>query len=150
MGSGTVRRLPGAFLLAFAAAACVARPKERFEILEPFVGNLEERLAESPLAPGAALRSDELHRGSEASLHLVQVRDAVAPHYHRDHDETVYVIRGEALFTLAGEEMALRPGTLLHVPRRLVHSVRVLGAEPCAVLSLFTPPFDGKDRIFVE
>jgi mannose-6-phosphate isomerase-like protein (cupin superfamily) len=140
-GSGSVRR--NSFLLLFLAAGCVGKPRERFEIREPFVADLEARLAE----PAPAV---ELHRGAEASLHLVQVREGVRPHYHRDRDETVYVLRGEARFTLAGEEFDLRPGMLLHVPRRLVHSVRVMGKEPCAVLSIFTPPFDGEDRIFVE
>ena len=39
------------------------------------------------------------------------------------------------------------PGTVVHVPRGTVHAVDTY--LPTTVLSIFSPPFDGEDRVYV-
>ncbi|HET6202544.1 MAG TPA: cupin domain-containing protein [Planctomycetota bacterium] len=126
------------------------RMAERVDLRPTFSASLDEWLASRPLGPGEALRVDDLHAGGGASLHVVQARAGMPAHYHRSRDETVVGLRGEARMVVAGETIRLRPGVVVHVPRRMVHEARVEGAEPCAVLLVFTPPFDGRDRVFVD
>ena len=135
-------------LLLALLGAC--RSADEVDLLPTFSVSLDEWLASRPLGQGEDLRVDDLHAGKDASLHLVQTRVGVRPHYHRDRDETVVGLRGEARMVVAGETIRVRPGVVVHVPRRMVHEARVESGAPCAVLTIFTPPFDGKDRIFLE
>ncbi len=143
-----IRGRRAALLLLALLGGC--RSADEVDLLPTFSASLDEWLASRPLAPGEDLRVDDLHAGKDASLHVVQTRVGVRPHFHRDRDETVVGLRGEARMVVAGETIRVRPGVVVHVPRRMVHEARVESSAPCAVLTIFTPPFDGVDRIFVQ
>jgi len=84
-----------------------------------------------------------------ASVHHLLVKEGVAAHYHRTHDETVTVLAGTGVLALGAEEHEVGPGTVVLVPRGTVHALRVTGA-PVEAVSVFSPAFDGEDRIFVD
>ena len=75
------------------------------------------------------------------------VSGSIAPHVHDRHEETVYVIAGEGRMVVGDQEIALAPGALVHVPRGVAHAVEA--TFPLTALSIFAPPFDGKDRRFL-
>jgi mannose-6-phosphate isomerase-like protein (cupin superfamily) len=72
----------------------------------------------------------------------------VKPHVHRVHDEVVVILEGAGTMTLGDSSYALAPGRTFVVPRGVVHGVES-GGVPLRAMSVFTPGFDGKDRIFV-
>lgn len=84
-----------------------------------------------------------------ASVHHLVIEEGVKPHYHRAHDETVIVLAGEGRVSIGEVERSVRPGLVLVIPRGAVHSLEVTG-DPVEAVSVFSPPFDGKDRIFVD
>ncbi len=59
-------------------------------------------------------------------------------HFHR-YDEVIYVLEGEGVLEIAGEQAALRPGTCIHLPRTLVHCLANTGEAELRVLGVFTP-----------
>jgi mannose-6-phosphate isomerase-like protein (cupin superfamily) len=59
-------------------------------------------------------------------------------HYHR-YDEVVYVLAGEGAFHVDGGSEALRPGTAVHLPARLVHCLENHGPGEMNVLGVFRP-----------
>lgn len=61
--------------------------------------------------------------GAAAEVHQVEIRDAKL-HYHERTDEVYYVISGEGTMRLDGEEVALRPGVVVYVPRGVRHAAR--------------------------
>ena len=63
----------------------------------------------------------------------------VPPHVHTNEDETFYVVEGEAVFTLDGEETAVGPGTAVHLPRGIPHGFRLAGAGPVRLLLTVAP-----------
>ena len=109
---------------------------------------LDEIRAQHPLKAVDSLTTVELLRGQGVSAHLTQVRTRVRPHFHKDHGETVYVIEGSGIFIMGDRVYTLKPGSLIMVPRGVVHSYEA--KQPTAVLSFFDPPFDPADRIFVD
>lgn len=109
---------------------------------------LDEIRAQHPLKAVDSLTTVELLRGQGVSAHLTQVRTRVRPHVHKDHGETVYVIEGSGIMILGDRVYPLKPGSLLMIPRGIVHSYEA--KQPTAVLSIFDPPFDPADRIFVD
>jgi quercetin dioxygenase-like cupin family protein len=129
--------LPGALLLALGSGACRAADRVHVLPAEP-----------PPLEDGATFASSTLFASPRLSAHAVRVTGTLAPHLHERHAETVFVISGRARMRIGDETFELEPRTVVHVPEGVVHAVEVEGEA--AVLSLFTPPFDGTDRVFVE
>jgi quercetin dioxygenase-like cupin family protein len=59
-------------------------------------------------------------------------------HFHR-YDEVVYVLAGEGAFHVDGESAALRPGSAIHLPARLIHCLENHGPGEMRVLGVFRP-----------
>jgi quercetin dioxygenase-like cupin family protein len=91
----------------------------------------------------------EIGRSRDASVHHLVATGNVPGHYHRFHDETVVILRGEGLLTLDAETREVRPGTVLLLPRGSAHRFAVTGA-PMEAVSVFSPPLDDADRHFPE
>jgi mannose-6-phosphate isomerase-like protein (cupin superfamily) len=104
-------------------------------------------LARHPMPPGAAVHAVELGRTASASHHLVQVRDAEPPHFHRTHDLTVTVLRGAGNVRVGERTVAVRAGDVVIIPRGVPHFFRNGGDGVAVALSVFTPPFDGADVV---
>lgn len=54
------------------------------------------------------------------------------PHHH-DHDESIWIVRGEMTFTALGRSLRLRAGDRLMLPRGTVHGARA-GADGATYL----------------
>ncbi len=96
------------------------------------------------------MRVTDLHRSEFASLHLIQIRGQIPSHFHRAHAETVYLLEGEGTMRVAEEAKKMTVGMLHHLSPGWVHSFEAKPGTVCAALVIFTPPFDGEDRIFLE
>jgi len=59
-------------------------------------------------------------------------------HFHR-YDEVVYVLEGHGALHIGGESSPLHPGTCVHLPRTLVHSLENFGPGEMQVLGVFRP-----------
>jgi mannose-6-phosphate isomerase-like protein (cupin superfamily) len=59
-------------------------------------------------------------------------------HFHR-YDEVIYVLEGEGILEIGGEQAPLTPGTCIHLPRTLVHCLANTGDRELQVLGIFTP-----------
>jgi quercetin dioxygenase-like cupin family protein len=92
----------------------------------------------------------ELSRTASASLHLVRARGAEKPHTHDQHDLIVVLISGSARAHLGDQVLEAKPGDAISIPRGQPHWVENTGSEPSLSFAVFSPPFDGKDRHFIE
>jgi mannose-6-phosphate isomerase-like protein (cupin superfamily) len=59
-------------------------------------------------------------------------------HFHR-YDEVIYILEGEGVLEVGGEQAPLRPGTCIHLPRTLVHCLSNTGVGELRLLGVFTP-----------
>ena len=85
------------------------------------------------------------------SCFVIWVKNGVKAHYHKNHTENLVVISGEAMMTLGDEIFLIKKGDYVNIPKGTVHSVtQILSDEPLKVLSIQSPQFFGKDRIFIE
>jgi len=152
---GARRRAIGTAALALACAAGGAPPPDpgpqaRLDALFPEgrrTQELEALLERAELAPGEDLRVVDLGRDAHTSHHLVAIRHAETPHRHDRHDLLVVVLRGHGALQIGDERRPLGEGSILYVPRGAVHAFRNAGPEPAVAYVVYTPAFDGEDRI---
>lgn len=115
-----------------------------------FRGNLFTLQQQQPLPYDQDLSSLPLFANATSSASLIQVRSGVRSHYHANHDEIVYILKGKGVMTVGAETRAIQAGDLIVMQRGIVHKVINKSAQPLVALSIMCPPFDGEDRIFTE
>ena len=81
---------------------------------------------------------------------LIWVMDEVKPHLHKEHTESLYVLEGTGVFTLDKQELIIKPGDFIAIPKNTVHSVKVTSNLPLKVLSVQAPEFLGEDRTVIK
>jgi len=70
--------------------------------------------------------------GADTNGQFDYIEDTMKPgfelgtHYHKEHYETFYVLEGELIFTVEGEEIVATPGDCLHVPPMVKHSLKTV------------------------
>ena len=138
-----------AVLLAFSAAApppvvdlLLGEQRLRLDVAE-----LAQRAA---LAPEQDFRVVELGRDAAGSHHAVSIRTSETPHRHDRHDLFVVVLSGHGRWLLGERSEPVGQGSVLHVPRGTVHAFTNESDEPALAYALYTPPFDGTDRVEVD
>ncbi len=102
-----------------------------------------------------------LFTDSLASSFVIVIKKEVKPHKHVSHSEHVIVLAGTGQMTLRHPDsdgvkgdkekvFEIKKGDVILIPKNTIHSVKTTSKEPLKVLSIQSPYFDGKDRIFVD
>lgn len=112
----------------------------------------ENQLKEiEPLEEYENIHVRKLNSDSAQTSFVIWIKKAVKAHYHAFHTENIYVIDGKAEMSLNDSTFIVKKGDYLNIPKGSIHSVnKVYGKKPLKVLSIQSPEFKGKDRIFVE
>jgi quercetin dioxygenase-like cupin family protein len=63
----------------------------------------------------------------------------VAPHFHRGHSDSFYVLEGEVEFHLGDETIRATAGSYVLAPPNVVHWFRNVSEAPVRLLNLHTP-----------
>jgi mannose-6-phosphate isomerase-like protein (cupin superfamily) len=71
-----------------------------------------------------------------------------APEHSHTYDEVVYILEGNGVYHIAGEDFALAPGTCLHLPPYVRHCIENTGSNNMKVLGVFHPSGDPASRAF--
>ena len=69
---------------------------------------------------------------------LIQMRELLTAHAHRDADEMLYVVAGEATLKIGESEQRVSAGWFSMVPRGTPHSLSRKGRNPVILLSLLS------------
>jgi mannose-6-phosphate isomerase-like protein (cupin superfamily) len=71
-----------------------------------------------------------------------------APEHAHTYDEVVYIMEGQGVYHIAGQDFPLAPGTCLHLPPYVRHCIENTGATDMKVLGVFHPSGDPASRAF--
>jgi mannose-6-phosphate isomerase-like protein (cupin superfamily) len=71
-----------------------------------------------------------------------------APEHSHTYDEVVYILEGNGVYHIAGEDFPLGPGTCLHLPPYVRHCIENTGSTNMKVLGVFHPSGDPASRAF--
>ena len=91
----------------------------------------------------------KMYSNEKNSSFFIQIEKTVPLHKHEVHAETVYIISGEAIMVMNEDTIAVKPGDLIDIPANTNHAVTVT-TGPLKVLSVQSPEFFGKDRVFIK
>ena len=93
----------------------------------------------------------KLSSDSLQSTFIIWVKKNVKNHFHAFHSENIYIIEGKAEMTLGDKTIKIKPGDYLNFPKGVKHSIiKVTSSKPLKVISVQSPQFIGKDRVFVN
>ena len=118
------------------------------DVFSSTVQNIEDVAAKNPLGENEEIKITNVGENKNSSMHLVQIREngELRPHYHKQHDEVIYVKKGSGIATLDGARYIVKPGSILQIPGKTVHKFLNTGGEQFIAVSIFSPPFDGRDE----
>lgn len=92
----------------------------------------------------------KMHSDDRSTTFLIWVREKVKPHKHAAHTEVIVVLKGKGMMTVGDQTKQICKGDLIIVPQGTVHSVITTSRKPLQVVSVQSPVFLGKDRIWIE
>ena len=119
---------------------------------EQILTQVDDILNANPLKAGEKFQMINIAQDDTVSFVLIRFAEGgeVKPHFHKTHDETVYVIKGSGQMLINGKWIDVKPGTVHFNPMNKVHSTRNTGKEPLVLFTIFTPSMKEPDRNFVE
>ena len=91
-----------------------------------------------------------LFADSLASSFVIVIKKEVKLHKHLQHSEHIVVLEGLGQMTLGDKNFEIKKGDVVFIPQNTAHAVKSTGKQPLKVLSVQSPNFDGKDRVFIE
>ncbi len=148
------RLLIGALAIQVLSAA-VARG-DPATVLDAVIAGQRMTIERDALIARAELREDqnfrvvEVGRDDHTSHHIVAIRDREQPHSHERHDLFVVILRGHGTMRLGDQERPVGVDSILYVPRGTIHAFHNTSGEPAIAYAVYTPAFDGRDRIPVS
>jgi quercetin dioxygenase-like cupin family protein len=116
------------------------------------ISHIDKILEENPLKAGEKIQSITIAQDDTISFLVLRATPGVVikPHFHKTHNEAVYVIKGTGQMLINDNWVDVKPGSLHFNPMGKIHSTKVTGDEPVVVISIFTPAMKEIDRHFVE
>lgn len=96
-----------------------------------------EQLEWETVRPGVKRK---VFQGIGCTVSLNHIEPGNQPNIHAHlHEQVVYVLQGQAQFTIDSEKADVSAGTILTVPPNVLHSVKVVGSETFVNIDVFIP-----------
>ncbi len=92
----------------------------------------------------------KLDTDSNSTSFVIWIKKGVKSHKHETHSEIIYVVEGSGLMTIGDQSFDIKPGDYFRIPKNTFHSLKVSPNNTMKVLSVQSPEFLGKDRVFKE
>jgi mannose-6-phosphate isomerase-like protein (cupin superfamily) len=85
----------------------------------------------------------------EVTQFVGEIPPSRAPEHHHTYDEVVYVIEGDGVFHIGGDDVPMSAGTCIHLPPLVRHCLENTGTEKMRVLGVFHPSGD-PSRAYID
>ncbi|MDG1477744.1 MAG: cupin domain-containing protein [Vicingaceae bacterium] len=92
----------------------------------------------------------KLDTDNNSTSFLIWIKKGVKSHKHKTHSEIISVIEGEGVMTINKKSFDIKSGDYFRIPENTFHSLKVNSTKPMKVLSIQSPEFLGKDRVFEQ
>jgi mannose-6-phosphate isomerase-like protein (cupin superfamily) len=111
------------------------------------------RYADQPSLPASGDREFRYLVTEEAGCKdLTQFFGVIAPGRAPEHshvyDEVIYVLEGDGVLHTEGLDESVKPGSCIHLPPFLLHSLENSGSSPMRIVAVFHPSGDPASRAY--
>jgi mannose-6-phosphate isomerase-like protein (cupin superfamily) len=122
------------------------------DIYVPKVFEVDKLLAEYPLEEVEKVKVVPMADTKYSTVQMMIVKQGVEvpTHYHKDHDEVVYIKKGKGIIILDGTRYYVEEGMVVLIPRRVRHKFVNTGEGVSVAFSVFFPPHTGEDIKFIK
>ena len=117
------------------------------EIFTPEIKYIDEIVETKGLTEEENVKIVLLGKDKSTNVYLFQIREGAEmdAHLHKSHDEILYIKKGSGVLILNGTRHMVKEGMVVMVPRNTIHKYVNTGKGINITVSMFSPPFDGKD-----
>ncbi len=117
------------------------------EVYKPEITYIDEIVKEQILTEEENVKVVPLGQDKSSSIYLFQIgkNAQTGAHYHKSHDVIVYIRKGRGMLEIDGTRHSVKEGMVVTIPRGSYHNYVNTGDETNISISIFSPPFDGKD-----
>jgi quercetin dioxygenase-like cupin family protein len=139
-------------LLAFFCSFLAINSARAEDTTSQVLAQVDEILAKNPLKAGEKMQLIKVAETGAVSVLIIRLLQGgeVKPHFHKTHEETVYVIKGSGQMLVNDKWVELKAGTIHFNPMNAVHATKNNAEEPLVAVSVFTPSMKEPDRHFVQ
>jgi quercetin dioxygenase-like cupin family protein len=120
---------------------------------DALIQNAAEVARANPVPDGAPFRVTHINPTprSTTAVASIPAGGGLRPHYHREHDEIIVFLEGEAEFRIGDQVRRVRAGDVVTVPAGVVHATFHAHTD-CLLAAVFAPTFDkaNEDRVYVD
>ncbi len=123
------------------------------EIFSPEIKYIDEIVDTKGLAEEENVKIVLLGKDKSTNVYLFQIREGAEmdAHLHKSHDEILYIKKGSGVLILNGTRHMVKEGMIVMIPRTTIHKYVNTGKGINITVSMFSPPFDGKDiKVFQQ
>jgi mannose-6-phosphate isomerase-like protein (cupin superfamily) len=119
---------------------------------EQIVNQIDEVLKANPFPAGEKIQRIKVAEDNTVTVLVLRLvaGGEVKAHFHKTHDETVYIIKGTGQFLVNDKWVDFKPGTLHFNPMGKVHHIKNTGSELGVVIAIYTPAMKEPDFNFVQ
>ncbi|MDF1556035.1 MAG: cupin domain-containing protein [Deferrisomatales bacterium] len=124
----------------------------KMEKRKQLLSNIDKLLEDNPLPEGKKSQAIKIAENDNATISLIRATEGagLGQHFHSEHDETMYVIKGRGELFIDGKWVEMHPGSIHFNPIGKTHTNRQTGSEQLVFISMFSPGMKYEDRHFVE
>jgi len=116
------------------------------------VTDVDKILKDNPLKAGDTVQLIKIAEDNTITVSVGRLIEGgqIKPHFHKTHDETVYLIKGTGQQMIDDKWVDLKPGAIHFNPMTKIHATRNTGSGELVFISIFTPAMKEADRNFVK
>ena len=119
---------------------------------DQIITQIDDILKANPLKAGDKIQMINVVQDETTTINVARVVEGaeVKPHFHKTHDEMIYVLKGSGQELVNDKWVDIKPGTFHFNPMNKVHATKNTGKGELVFFSIFTPSMKETDRYFVK
>jgi len=119
---------------------------------DQIITQIDDILKANPLKAGDKVQMINIVQDDTTTINVARFVEGaeVKPHFHKTHNEMIYVLKGSGQELINDKWIDIKPGSFHFNPMNKVHATKNTGKGELVFFSIFTPSMKETDRYFVK
>ncbi|HYA13611.1 MAG TPA: cupin domain-containing protein [Syntrophales bacterium] len=119
---------------------------------DQIITQIDDILKANPLKAGDKVQMINIVQDDTTTINVARFVEGaeVKPHFHKTHNEMIYVLKGSGQELINDKWIDIKPGSFHFNPMNKVHATKNTGKGELVFFSIFIPSMKETDRYFVK